>query len=102
MTSTAIQIEKLTPHVGAEIRGVDLSRPLDERAFKEIHGALVDNGVIFFRDQRLTPDQQKDFGRLFGELHVHPAAPAAPRPSRDSGHPRRRDVDPGGRRELAL
>ena len=76
MTSTAIQIEKLTPHVGAEIRGVDLSRPLDERAFKEIHEALVENGVIFFRDQRLTPAQQKDFGRLFGQLHVHPAAPS--------------------------
>ncbi len=76
MTYTAIQIDKLTPHVGAEIRGVDLARPLDERTFKEIHAALVDNGVIFFRDQHLTPEQQKDFGRLFGELHVHPAAPS--------------------------
>ena len=27
---------------------------------------------VFFRDQHLTPDQQKAFGRLFGELHVHP------------------------------
>jgi taurine dioxygenase len=76
MTNTAIRIDKLTPHVGAEIRGVDLSRPLDERTFKDIHAALVDNGVIFFRDQHLTPEQQKDFGRLFGELHVHPAAPS--------------------------
>ena len=76
MTYTAIQIDKLTPHVGAEIRGVDLARPLDERTFKEIHAALVDNGVIFFRGQHLTPEQQKDFGRLFGELHVHPAAPS--------------------------
>ena len=32
--------------------------------------------MIFFRDQHLTPDQQKAFGRLFGELHLHPAAPA--------------------------
>jgi alpha-ketoglutarate-dependent taurine dioxygenase len=76
MTYTAIQIDKLTPNVGAEIRGVDLARPLDERPFKEIHAALVDNGVIFFRDQHLTPEQQKDFGQLFGELHVHPAAPS--------------------------
>jgi len=76
MTYASIQVQKLTPHVGAEISGADLSRPLDERTFKEIHAALVDNGVIFFRDQHLTPDQQKDFGRLFGELHVHPVAPS--------------------------
>jgi taurine dioxygenase len=76
MTYASIQVDKLTPLVGAEVRGVDLSRPLDERTFKEIHAALVDNGVIFFRDQHLTPEQQKAFGRLFGELHVHPAAPS--------------------------
>jgi taurine dioxygenase len=76
MPYASIQVDKLTPHVGAEIHGVDLARPLDERTFKEILDALVDNGVIFFRDQRLTPDHQKAFGRLFGELHVHPAAPS--------------------------
>jgi len=75
MAYVSIQVDKLTPHAGAEIRGVDLSQPLDERTFKEIHDALIDSGVIFFRDQRLTPDQQKAFGRLFGELHMHPAAP---------------------------
>ena len=75
MTYASIQVEKLTPHAGAEIRGADLSQPLDERTFKEIHAALIDNGVIFFRDQHLTPEQQKAFGRLFGELHLHPAAP---------------------------
>jgi len=82
MTYTSIQVEKLTPHAGAEVRGVDLAKPIDEQLFKEIHAALVDNGVIFFRDQHLTPDQQKAFGRLFGELHIHPAAP-----SLVEGHP---------------
>ena len=75
MTYASIQVEKLTPNAGAEVRGADLSQPLDERTFKEIHAALIDNGVIFFRDQHLTPAQQKAFGRLFGELHIHPAAP---------------------------
>jgi taurine dioxygenase len=75
MTYASIQVEKVTPLAGAEIRGVDLSKPLDERTFKEVHAALIDNGVIFFRDQHLTPEQQKAFGRLFGELHLHPAAP---------------------------
>ena len=75
MTYASIQVDKVTPLAGAEIRGVDLSKPLDERTFKEIHAALIDNGVIFFRDQHLTPEQQKAFARLFGELHLHPAAP---------------------------
>ena len=76
MSYASIRIERLTPHVGAEIHGVDLARPLDEQTFKEVHGALVEHGVIFFRDQHLTPEQQKAFGRLFGELHMHPAAPS--------------------------
>ena len=75
MPYASIRVDKLTPHVGGEIRGVDLSQPLDESTFKQVHDALIDNGVIFFRDQRLTPEQQKAFGRRFGELHIHPAAP---------------------------
>jgi taurine dioxygenase len=47
----------------------------------EIHRALAENLVIFFRDQHLTQDQHLAFGRKFGELHIHPAAPAEP------GHP---------------
>jgi taurine dioxygenase len=76
MPYASIQIDKLTPHVGGVVSGVDLSQPLDESTFKQVHDALIDNGVIFFRDQHLTPEQQKAFGRLFGELHIHPAAPA--------------------------
>ena len=75
MAYQAIRVEKLTPVIGAEVHGVDLSQPLDERTFKEIHEALTENQAIFFRDQRLTVDQHKAFGRLFGELVVHPAAP---------------------------
>ena len=82
MRDSALTVEKLTPHIGAEVLGVDLSRPLDEPTFKQIHGALIENQVIFFRDQHLTPDQQKAFGRLFGELAVHPAAPGL-----GEGHP---------------
>ena len=71
----AIQVEKLTPLIGAEIGGVDLSRPLDPSQVEEIGRALAENLVIFFRDQDLTPAQHIAFGRSFGDLHVHPAAP---------------------------
>jgi taurine dioxygenase len=82
MAYQAIRVEKLTPIIGAEVHGVDLSQPLDERTGKEIHEALTDNQVIFFRDQHLTPLQHKAFGKLFGDLVVHPAAP-----SLVDGHP---------------
>jgi taurine dioxygenase len=71
-----IAVDKLTPILGAEIGGIDLSKPLSNRQQDEIHRALAENCVIFFRDQVLTPAQHMAFGRLFGELHVHPAAPA--------------------------
>ncbi len=69
-----IEVRKLTPAIGAEIFGVDLARPLGNQTFQEIHDALMDNLVIFFRDQELTHEQHKAFGRRFGELHLHPAS----------------------------
>ena len=70
-----IGVEKLTPIIGAEISGVDLAGSLSNRTMDEIHRALAENLVIFFRDQHITPQQHLAFGRKFGELHVHPAAP---------------------------
>src|SRR5678816_2161210 len=82
MPYQTIEVRKLTPHIGAEIGGVDLSRPLGNQQFQEVHDALTENLVVFFRDQTLTHDQHKAFGRLFGDLAVHPASPHAP-----DGHP---------------
>jgi taurine dioxygenase len=76
-----ISVEKITPIIGAEIGGVDLTKPLSNRQLDELHRALAENLVIFFRDQPLTPDQHKGFARLFGDLHVHPAGPSI------QGHP---------------
>jgi taurine dioxygenase len=73
MTQSSFSVRKLTPRIGAELDGVDLSIPLSAGVFAEIHDALLDNLVIFFRDQTLTPDQHKSLGRRFGRLHIHPA-----------------------------
>src|SRR3954467_442573 len=78
-----IGVEKLTPIIGAEISGVDIGKLVSDdsrsnRQHDEVHRALAENLVIFFRDQHITPDQHLAFGRLFGELHVHPAAPHEP------------------------
>ncbi len=82
MPYQTIEVRKLTPHIGAEIGGVDLSCPLGNQQFQEVHDALMENLVVFFRGQTLTHDQHKAFGRLFGELAIHPASPHAP-----EGHP---------------
>ena len=58
-----ITIDKLTPIIGAEIGGIDLSKPLSNRTSDEIHRALAENLVIFFRDQHLTQEQHLGFGR---------------------------------------
>lgn len=56
---------------GAEIRGVDLAQPLDDVTFKAIENALHHHVVIYFRDQKLTPEQHIAFSRRFGPLEIH-------------------------------
>jgi hypothetical protein len=67
-----ITIDPLTLVVGAEIGGVDLSKPISTEQFGEIRDAFNAYHVLVFRDQLLTPDDHKRFGRMFGRLHVHP------------------------------
>src|SRR5438309_11885593 len=70
-----ITVDKLTPIIGGEIGGVDLARPLGNRAIDELNPALAENSAIFFRDQHLREDQHLPFGRLFGAPRIPPAAP---------------------------
>ncbi len=65
-------LRPLTPHIGAEIRGIDLAADLDERQLKEVRRAFHDWMVLVFRDQELDREAHKRFARHFGELHVHP------------------------------
>lgn len=74
MDYQSIKLRTLTPTIGAEISGVDLGGEIGNQQFQEIHDALLNHQVIFFRDQQLTPEQHKDFGRRFGRLHIHPAS----------------------------
>jgi taurine dioxygenase len=72
MVFRRIEVTPISGALGAEIGGVDLSRPLDDDVFAEVHRAFLDNLVIFFRDQHVTPEQHKAFGGRFGQLNVHP------------------------------
>lgn len=63
----------LTKPIGTELRGVELAA-LDEAQMEEIKTLVADRGVLFFREQHMSLDDQLDIGRRLGELHVHPAA----------------------------
>jgi alpha-ketoglutarate-dependent taurine dioxygenase len=82
MTTTAprttLEIRPLAGHIGAEIHGVDLSRPLEPETVAEIRSTLVAWKVVFFRDQHLSQDQHIAFGRQFGDITpAHPTLPPA-------------------------
>jgi taurine dioxygenase len=62
-----VEVVKTNAAAGAEIRGVDLAKPIDAASFVTIESALHEHGVIFLRDQQMTPSQQVDFTRRFGE-----------------------------------
>lgn len=68
----SFELAPLTPHIGAEIRGIDLRYPLRNSQLRDVRKAWNDWLVLVFRDQALTPEQHKAFGRYFGKLHVHP------------------------------
>ena len=69
-----ISVEPIAPAIGAEVTGVDLSQPLTDETFGEIHQAFLDHIALFFRDQNLTPDQQVSFAACFGPIGRYPFA----------------------------
>lgn len=71
-TYAAFEVRALTPHLGAEVHGLDLSGPLSPALLDDLRRAWADWSVLVFRDQHLDRDAHKAFGRHFGNLHVHP------------------------------
>ena len=67
-----IEVTRIAGSLGAEVSGVDLSQDLDDAVLGELRNALLNNLVIFFRDQSLTPARQLAFARRWGEIHLHP------------------------------
>lgn len=67
----SFEIRPLDGGLGAELVGLDLSRPLNPQDFARVHGAHLEHKLLIFRDQRITPAQQVAFSRRFGELQIH-------------------------------
>ena len=81
MTYDTISVTPVTPRIGADVEGVELAKPLSNRQVEELHQALVEHQVLFFRNQILDVESHKRVGRYFGELHIHPNTPGP------EGHP---------------
>ena len=75
----AISVTKLHPLIGAEIGGVDLSRPLEPETVRQIKNAWHEHAVLLFRGQRLSEDDQRRFASYFGPVAKRvPPKPGAP------------------------
>ena len=81
MSYDTISVTPVTPRIGANIEGITLAKSLSNRQVEELHEALAEHQVLFFRDQPLDVEAHKRLGRYFGELHIHPNTPGP------EGHP---------------
>ena len=70
-----LRLAPLTPSIGAEISGVRMGPDLPPEQVREIRRALLDWKVLFFRNQDVRVADHAGFGRLFGELEIHPFTP---------------------------
>ncbi|NKB22592.1 MAG: hypothetical protein GKS01_19060 [Alphaproteobacteria bacterium] len=70
--ASTLSVKKVGVYLGAEITGIDLTKPLDDTMKNEILHLHAEHGVLIFPDQKLSGEDLKNFGRNFGELTVHP------------------------------
>ncbi len=78
----ALTVTRRHPLIGTEVRGIDLSRPLDGAELAQLEEIWMAHPMLVFPDQAITDAQQIAFARQFGELEVHPSLA-----HRSSAHP---------------
>ncbi len=71
MGAEKIIVTPCTPHVGAEIGGVDLTKPLSDSQRAQVHDAFLKHGVVFFREQDIGFEDQMRLAGYFGHVHIH-------------------------------
>ncbi len=70
--NTHFEVEHLTPFIGSKITGLDLSQPIPLNTLTDLRKVWLERKMIYFLDQKLTPDQQLAFTRQFGEVNKYP------------------------------
>ena len=79
-----MQVRRLSHALGAEISGIDISKPFDDQTFLQLNRAFLEHGILLFRGQPLTREQHIAFSRHFGELELTPAHRVG---NRDANYP---------------
>ena len=70
-----LSLTPVTPAIGALVEGLRIGAAVDSGQVQQIQSALLKHHVLFFRDQRFTPIEHRDFAAQFGRLHIHPIYP---------------------------
>lgn len=73
--SNSVNVTPLSTAIGALVEGFDLAEERSEEAVGFVNDQLLRHQVLFFPEQSLTPQKQRDFARRFGDLHIHPIYP---------------------------
>src|SRR5687768_14806760 len=89
-----LEARRRHPLIGAEVRGVDLSRPLDQATRARLHELWMEHLVLVFPSQPITDEQHIAFGENFGDLEIHVSV--AHRSSRNAEIYRVSNVDEAG------
>lgn len=66
--NSRIELKPLSPALGVEVHGVESVAEMDDATFEDVRAAFLAHSVVVFRDQNITPEEQKAFSRRFGEL----------------------------------
>jgi len=77
LLGAASEVIHLTSHIGTEIKGLQL-KDLTAQQKDELALLIAERSVVFFRDQNITPQQQKALGEYYGEIEIHPQVPQVP------------------------
>lgn len=75
-----LTLQPLSPVIGVEVEGIDLRDPISPAVFAELHQALLEWKVLFFRDQPITSEQHRAFAARWGRLETHPFLPEGDAP----------------------
>jgi taurine dioxygenase len=73
-----IEVTRMNRALGAIVSGVELSHEQPQSVIERLGELLVEHQVLFFRDQPITPEAQRNFAARFGSLHIHPIYPVLP------------------------
>lgn len=80
LLSAAAKVTHLTSHIGTEIEGLQL-KDLTSQQLDELALLIAERSIVFFRDQDISPQQQKELGEHFGEVEVHVSRTLSPVPA---------------------